>query len=73
MPVYDKEPPSTSDPRKLSAFLSEQSEYLRYIFSNIGTENLSEELYELIVNISNRLGAIEEKLNALLGTAEEEE
>lgn len=70
MPLYDKEPPRTSDPRKISDYLSAQSEHLRELFSNIGIENLSEELYELILGMSDKLDVIEETLNSLLKTAE---
>ena len=73
MPLYDKDPPNTSDPRKISNYLGEQNEHLKYLFSNIGTENLSEELYELIQGMLKTIDEIQSTLNSLLETAEQEE
>lgn len=73
MSIYDKAPPSTSDPRQISDFLFEQYEYLIYIFSNIDEENLSDALYSKINSLSDRLNTLEDKMNSVMTTSVTEE
>lgn len=70
MPIYTLSHSRTSDPRKISEFLSEQEEVLRNILSNVGEENLSDELFEKINTMQSDINTIKEQLQSLLSSEE---
>lgn len=57
------EPPNTSDPKRISAYLSSLcGEYLPHILRNIDEDNLSEDIVALIKGFDQRLQRIEKEL-----------
>ena len=68
MPIYNLAYSSTSDPKRISVYLSQQEGMLREILSNLGEENLSEELYLKINQMADDITTIKEQLQSLLGS-----
>lgn len=68
MPIYNLPYSSTSDPKRISVYLSQQEGMLREILSNLGEENLSEELYLKIKQMADDITTIKEQLQSLLGS-----
>ncbi len=51
-------PPSTSDPKKISNYLSELHEQLRYMFMYLDEENMSEDLLNRLQSIENSIKSL---------------
>lgn len=69
MPGYNiPSPPNTSDPKKISNYLTVLvDEYLPYMFNNIDEENLSENILNAIQNLTKKVEELQNSLDAVIG------